>query len=166
MRRLMMRMLILMSLFGLSAYAVDVPSTQVPVEITHEKGSFNGQLSVSMNGSLNKAKVEWNSTIRNTATHRIFRAAFCVKAFDDADQQIKPGGNECVLTLWGSNWEPGVPLTFKGKQNIKITEEKTPVKVAKYTACRHRSFRPLTQPSASGRALSSRVVVLASSIRR
>jgi hypothetical protein len=105
----------------------------VPVEITHEKGSFSGQLTVSLNGSMNKAKAEWNATIRNTAPHRIFRVTFCVKAFDAADQQIKPGGNECVLTLWGSNWEPGVPLNFKGKQNIKIGEDKTPVQVVKYT---------------------------------
>ena len=129
----MMRMLILMSLFGLSAYAVDVPSTQVPVEITHEKGSFSGQLSVSLIGSMNKAKAEWNATIRNTASHKIFRVTFCVKAFDAAKEQIKPGGNECVLTLWGNTWEPGVPLNFKGKQNIKISDEKTPVQVANYT---------------------------------
>jgi hypothetical protein len=111
----------------------DTPTRQVPVEITHEKGSFSGQLTVSLNGNMNKAKVEWNATIRNTAAHRIFRVTFCVKAFDAANQQVKPGGNECVLTLWGSNWEPGVPLNFKGKQNVKISEEKTPVQVAKYT---------------------------------
>ena len=114
-------------------WGVDTALRQVPVEIAHEKGSFNGQLSVSMNGSLNKAKVEWNATIRNTAAHRIFRVTFCVKAFDAADHQIKPGGNECVLTLWGSNCEPGAPLNFKGKQNIKITEDKTPIQVAKYS---------------------------------
>jgi hypothetical protein len=33
----------------------------------------------------------------------------------------------------GNNWQPGAPLNFKGKQNIKITEDKTPVQVAKYT---------------------------------
>ena len=111
----------------------DSPARQVPVEIAHEKGSFSGQLSVSLNGSMDKAKAEWNAAIRNTSAHRIFRVTFCVKAFDASDQQIKPGGGECVLTLWGSNWQPGVPLNFKGKQNIKISEERTPVQVAKYT---------------------------------
>jgi len=105
----------------------------VPVEIKHEKGSFNGKLAVAVSGSMNKAKAEWNATIRNTSPSKIFRATFCVKAFDVTNQQIAPGGNECVLTLWGSNWEPGAPLSFKGKQNIKINEEKTPVQVINYT---------------------------------
>lgn len=118
---------------AMSIMAVDIPLRQVPVEISHEKGSFSGQLSVSLNGSMNKAKVEWNATIRNTAPHKIFRVTFCVKAFDTADHQIKPGGSECLLTMWGSNWEPSTPLIFKGKQNIKISEEKVPVVVAKYT---------------------------------
>jgi hypothetical protein len=112
---------------------IDSPSRQVPVEITHEKGSFIGQLSISISGSQNKAKTEWNATIRNTSQHKIFRVTFCVEAFDPAEQQIKPGGNECVLTLWGSNWEPGTPLTFKGKHNVKISDEKGPIEVARYT---------------------------------
>jgi hypothetical protein len=103
------------------------------VEIRHEKGSFSGQLSVSLSGFMNKAKAEWNATIRNTSPHKVFRVTFCVKAFDAADQQIKPGGNECVLTLWGSNWQPEAPLNFKGKRNIKISDDKTPVQVARYT---------------------------------
>lgn len=114
-------------------WGVDSPTRQVPVEITHEKGSFNGSLSVSLNGSMNKAKAEWNATIRNTSPHRIFRATFCIKAFDTADQQIKPGGAECAITLWGYNWQPGASLNFKGKQNIKISNDKVPVQVAKYT---------------------------------
>ncbi|HEU0138394.1 MAG TPA: hypothetical protein VFQ79_01730, partial [Bryobacteraceae bacterium] len=86
-------------------WGVGTPTRQVPVEITHEKGSFSGQLAVSLNGNMNKAKAEWNATIRNTSANKIFRVTFCVKAFDAADQQIKAGGNECVLTLWGSNWQ-------------------------------------------------------------
>ena len=113
--------------------AADIPSSQIPVEITHENGSFSGQLSVHINGSMNKAKTEWNATIRNTSPHKIFRVTFCVKAFDAADQQIKPGGAECVLLMTGSNWGPGAPLTFKGKQNIKISDDKATVQVAKYT---------------------------------
>ena len=123
----------LLAMIGCPAFAEEVPFRQVPIEITHEKGSFNGQLSVSLNGSMNKVKAEWNATIRNTSAHKIFRVTFCVKAFDATDHQIKPGGNECVLTLWGSNWQPGAPLNFKGKQNIKINNEKAPVQVAKYT---------------------------------
>jgi hypothetical protein len=113
-------------------WGVDSPSRQVPVEITHEKGSFSGQLAVSLNGSMNKARATWNATIRNTSQSKVFRVTFCVKAFDASDQEIRPGGNECVLRLWGSNWEPGAPLNFKGNQNIKISDEKTPVQVAKY----------------------------------
>jgi hypothetical protein len=121
------------SMIGCCAFAADVPLRQVPGEITHEKGSFSGQLSVSVIGPMNKAKTEWNATIRNTSPHKIFRVTFCVKAFDASDQQVKPGGNECLLTLWGSNWQPGTPLNFKGKQNVKISDDKAPVQVAKYT---------------------------------
>ena len=49
------------------------------------------------------------------------------------DRQIKPGGNECAIVLWGTNWQPGASLTFRGKQNIKINEDRAPVQVAKYT---------------------------------
>jgi hypothetical protein len=114
-------------------FAIDSPPQRVPVEITHEKGSFSGDLSVSLNGSMDKARLDWNGTIRNASDHRIFRATFCVKAFDTADRQISPGGAECLLTMWGSNWEPGATLTFKGQQTIKISGDKTPVQVAKYT---------------------------------
>ena len=69
---------------------VDTPTRQVAVEIVHEKGSFNGQLSISVNGSMNKAKTEWNTTIRNTSDHKIFRVTLCIHAFDTADQLIKP----------------------------------------------------------------------------
>jgi len=113
-------------------FGADATTTQVPVTIAHEKGNFNGQLTVSLKGSMNKAKVEWNATIRNTAAHRIFRVTFCVKAFDSAQEQIKPGGNDCVLTLWGSNWDPGVSLNFKGKQNIRISDATTTVQATKY----------------------------------
>lgn len=127
-----MRAFMLLMSVGCLALGVDAPPRQVAVEITHERGSFSGQLTVSLEGSLNKAKVTWNATIRNTSPHKIFRVTFCVNAFDSADQQIKPGGDECVLRLWGSNWEPRMPLNFKGKQNIKISDQKTPVQVAKY----------------------------------
>jgi len=109
----------------LAPAGVDAPPREVAVQITHERGSFSGKLTVSLEGSMNKARTSWNATIRNTSPHKIFKVTFCVKAFDSSDQQIKPGGDECVLRLWGSNWEPGLPLNFKGKQNVKFTGEKT-----------------------------------------
>jgi hypothetical protein len=127
------RTILLLSVAARSGFAGDTPFRQVFVEISNDKGSFSGQLSITLNGAMNRAKAEWNATIRNTSPNKIFRVTFCVKAFDATDQQMKPAGNECVLTLWGSNWQPGAPLTFKGKQNIKISDDKTPVQVAKYT---------------------------------
>lgn len=126
------RVMLSMSMAGRHAFGVDVPLKQVPVEIAHEKGTFSGQMSVSLNGPMNKAKAEWNATIRNTSPHRIFRVTFCVRAFDAADQQIKPGGSDCALSLWGSNWEPGASLSFKGKQNIKVSDDKSILQVSKY----------------------------------
>lgn len=103
------------------------------MEITHERGSFSGQLFVSLTGSMNKAKADWNAAIRNTSPRRLFEASLCVKAFDSAGQQLKPGGNECVLVFATSNWDPGVSLNFKGKQNFKISDQKTPIQVARFT---------------------------------
>jgi hypothetical protein len=120
-------------LSGAVAWAVDSPARQLPVEITHEKGTFSGQLSISVDGTKNKAKATWNGTIRNTSPHRIFRVTFCVKAFDSSEQEIRSGGDECVLRIWGNSWAPGVPLNFNGKQNIWISKDKVPVHVAKYT---------------------------------
>ena len=121
-----------LSMLGWQAFAEDITSVQVPVEIKHEKGSFSGQILILVNGPMNKTKAEWNATIRNTSPHKIFRATICVKAFEAADQQLKPGGSECVLTLWGSNWLPGATLNFKGKQNFKISDDKVRVHVLKY----------------------------------
>lgn len=120
-------------LITVSILCADTQIRQIPVEILHEKGSFSGQLSVSLIGSMHKSKAEWDATIRNTSPHQIFRVTLCVKAFDTADRQLRPGGNECVIMLWGSNWQAGASLHFKGKQNIKISEEKAPILVAKYT---------------------------------
>jgi len=82
---------------------------------------------------MNKAKTDWNATIRNTSPRRIYEASLCVQAFDNAGQQLKPGGNDCILVLASSNWDPGVSLNFKGKQSSKISEQKTPIQVSKYT---------------------------------
>ena len=63
----------------------------------------------------------------------MFRVTFCVKAFNVSGQQIKPGEQECVIRLWGSNWEPGKQLVFKGDQKIRLNDEKSPLQVSKYT---------------------------------
>lgn len=113
-------------------WAVDTPTRQIPVQITHEKGSFTGQLSVAVSGTMNKARAEWAGEIRNTSLGKIFRVTFCVHGFNPAGQQIKPGGNECIITLWGTNWQAGTALRFKGKQDIKISEDKVRCEVAKF----------------------------------
>jgi hypothetical protein len=113
--------------------AVNPPHQLLPVKIGHEKGSFEGQISLSLTGSMNKAKLNWNANIRNTSDHQIFRVTFCVRAFDAADAQIQPGGADCILTLWGTNWSPGAPLNFKGNQNIRIADAKVPAAASRYT---------------------------------
>lgn len=127
-----MRIITLLCCLTATSSAIDPPSRQVPVEIQHEKGSFTGQLSVAVAGTMNKAKAEWNATIQNTSPHPIFRVTFCIRAYDAADQQIRPGGNNCLLTLWGNSWQPGASLHFKGKQNFKINDTKSAVQVARY----------------------------------
>ncbi len=86
-----------------------------------------------MKGTMNKAKTEWNGTLKNTSDHKIFRADFCIRAFDGSGQQVKPNGEDCVISVWGWNWPQGASVKWKGDQNIKISEEKTPVSVSKYT---------------------------------
>ncbi len=135
-------------------------SSQVAVEITHPNGAFAGQLEVSMTGTMNKAKTEWNGNIKNISGHKVFRADFCVKAFDTAGQQIKPGGDECIISLWGWNWAQGAALNFKGKQDVKVADNKAPLSISKFdvtvkdvfdTAPNLRTFTsacPLVWPSA------------------
>ena len=123
----------LLAMIGCLAFAAEIAPTQVPVNVTHEKGSFSGQLLVNLDGTLNKAKAQWNATVKNTSPHSIFRVTFCIRAFDASGQQIKAGEDECAIRLWGTNWKPGVPLNFKGKQNVKFSEDKTPFQAVKYT---------------------------------
>lgn len=116
---------------GLTAGAAEELKT-IPVEIAHEKAKFSGQMGISLSGTMDKAKVEWDATIRNLAGKRLFRVTFCVKAFAADDRELKPAGNDCALTLSANNWEYGAPLTLKGKQNIKISDEKAQVQVVRY----------------------------------
>lgn len=88
--------------------AADVPLTQVPVSLTDEKGSFTGSMSVSLDGKMDSVKVKWNGTIKNTSPHRIFRVTLCFKAFDAAGKQITAGEEQCVLRLYGTNWNPAL----------------------------------------------------------
>lgn len=114
-------------------WGLDPPFQQVPVEISHEKGNFSGQLSIAVSGPMSKAKLTWAATIRNKSLTKTFRVTFCVKAFDDSGQQTNPGGDECILRLFGSNWDSDVTLTFKGNQNIKFSDDKALVHVSKWT---------------------------------
>jgi hypothetical protein len=115
-----------------SLFAAD-SSKKIPIEITHENGAFKGQFAVSMTGTLDKAKTEWNGSIKNTSDHKLFRAEFCVRAFDESGAQIKPGGEDCIINLWGWNWAQGVSLNFKGKRDVKVSEEKAPIAISKFT---------------------------------
>ena len=114
-------------------WSLDTATQQVPVEIAGQNGSFSGTLTISIDGSWKKARTEWNATIRNTSPRKTYRVTFCVQAFDASDQQIKPGEAECVLTLWGRNWEPGASLTFKGKQDVKFRDDPNPIQIVRYT---------------------------------
>lgn len=125
------RLLTALMALGLLSGA-EVPKN-LSVEVKHDNAEFRGTLAIAMIGSMSKAKLEWYGTLRNASLKKIFRVTLCVKAFDEANQQIKPGGSECILTLWGSNWAPGAALNFKGKQNIKVSDDKSPVRVAAYT---------------------------------
>jgi PEGA domain len=108
-------------------------SRQVPVDIKHENGSFKGELSVSIGGSLEKTKVEWNGTVQNTSPHKVFRATFCLKAFDSADHEINVAGSGCIVTFLGEQFQPGMSLVLRGKRhNIKISNDKAPVQVTKF----------------------------------
>ncbi|MEI9815178.1 MAG: hypothetical protein WDO18_22130 [Acidobacteriota bacterium] len=79
----MFKQIIAFVLCGLATlWGADQSKQQVPVEIAHDKGSFAGQLSIALSGSMNKARVEWSGTIRNTSANRIFRVTFCVKGYD------------------------------------------------------------------------------------
>ena len=90
----------------------------IPVKLNHENGSFTGHLNLSITGTMNRAKAEWNGTITNTSSHKLFRAEFCVKALDVSSQQVAPGDQECIINLWGWNWAQGMSLNFNGKQDI------------------------------------------------
>jgi hypothetical protein len=112
--------------------AANPSAESVPVEIVHENGRFTGQLMVSLQGTARKSKVTWNGTIRNDSGHPIFRATFCINAFDSSDQPISPPDGQCVLRMWGTNWQAGAALNFKGKQDIRFGDEKTPIEAARF----------------------------------
>ena len=115
--------------------AVPTNNMSVSVAIDHEKGSFAGMLGITLKGTFNKANLRWNGSVKNTSPHRIFRAAFCMKAFDADDNviQVQDTSETCLLRFWGTKWEAGAPLNFKGKQNIRIAPgNKAVVQVSRY----------------------------------
>ena len=115
--------------------AVPKNSLSVPVSIDHKKGSFDGRLGITLKGTFNKAKIQWNGSIRNASSHKVHRAVFCLQAFgaDDKAIEVGEGGETCILRLWGDGWAAGTPLNFKGKQNLRISPgNKTVVRVSRY----------------------------------
>ena len=126
-RQIVLALMALLPLFGADS------SRHVPIDLTHENGTFAGELTVSMTGNLNKAKTDWNGHIKNTSAHKLFRADFCVRAFDASGQQVKPSGEDCIINLWGWNWAQGASLSFKGKQDVKVSDDKVPLTISKFT---------------------------------
>ena len=114
-----------------SALAADYPPHK-RISLSDAKGSFDGQLRLTLEGPRNKAKALWDAEIVNSSLHHIFRAVFCVKAIDSAGQPIRPGGDECLLRLTGTNWAPSFALNFKGNQNVKLSEDKAAVQLSNY----------------------------------
>lgn len=122
---------VLVLMMAVPLMAVESPMRQmvVPVRITTEKVSFNGQLTVALGGTLNKARIEWDGAMRNASMRNLFRVTFCLQAFDDTNQ---PLGRPCILTMWGNQWQSGASLSFKGKQKIKISDDHAPIHAANY----------------------------------
>jgi hypothetical protein len=110
------------------------PATQkLDVYIKGRLASFDGQIGVSLLGHMGDARAKWNGSIRNTSSITLFRATFCIKAWDLNGAQIRPGQDECVIRMWANNWAPGTTLTFKGDQKIRIGEGKAEVRGAKFS---------------------------------
>lgn len=108
-------------------------SQNVPVTIDHEKGSFEGQLQIAMKGSLKKANIEWNGSIKNTSSQKIHSVTFCLKAFDTDDKAFQVGDGQCILRLSGNSWGTGAFQNFKGKQRLQISpQSKEIVRVSRY----------------------------------
>jgi len=148
-----------LSLFTVaSVWGVDSPTRQVAVEITHEKGSFSGQLSVALNGSMNKAKATWNASIRNTSQTKIFRVTFCVKAFDSSDQEIKPGWERLRHSAVEQQLGAGCVLDIQGQPEHQQSA-KTRLRF-RWRSIRSQPLRsrPLTQSPLHGRSLPIGVV--------
>ena len=108
-------------------------SQNVPVSIDHEKGSFEGQLQIAMKGSLKKANIQWNGSIKNTSSQKVHSVTFCLKAFDADEMAIQVGDEQCILRLSGNSWATGALLNFKGKQRLQISpQSKEIVRVSRY----------------------------------
>src|SRR5947207_4451188 len=84
---------------ALTTPAIDTPVNRAKVQIETEKGSFQGDLTVDVSGTMEKAKLKWKGSVRNSGTRKVFRATLCVKAFDAAGL-IAIAGQECSLNLF------------------------------------------------------------------
>ena len=127
----MLKITVLLLAAALAAFAVDpTGSTQVPVAINHEKGSFRGTLHISTTGPKKKANVRWNGQIQNTSEQTIYHAKFCVKAYSRHGAE-QPYG--CLLRLWGDQWAGGDFRSFQGKDKVQIVaKSKDEVQIHRY----------------------------------
>jgi hypothetical protein len=108
-------------------------SQNVPLSIDHEKGSFEGQRQIARKGSLKKANIEWNGSIKNTSSQKIHSVIFCLKAFDTDDRVFPAGDEPCILRLSGNRWGTAAFQNFKGKQRLQISpQSKEIVRVSRY----------------------------------
>lgn len=127
-----MRFILLIALPLVLSVVAEAKALQLNVDIRGDKGGFDGELTVSLEGSLDKAKAKWNGAIRNTTAHRVFSATFCIKAFDDAKREIGKGA--CVIQFSGNDWAPGESLPFKGTDDIRLYGDKrTKVQASSFT---------------------------------
>jgi hypothetical protein len=128
--------LLLSAALGCLGVTAQVPEQQIPVEITHGKIALTGRILLSIEGSMNKAKMTWDVSIRNTSDHKVYKVAFCVKAFGasgEIKRTDKGGEKGCIFQPWKRLWEPGTSLTIKRKTNVKFSEDRTTVRVTKFT---------------------------------
>lgn len=129
---------VLMAFCGttLLAFAKKMPtnSQRVPFSIEHEKGSFEGELHISVKGRMRKVTTTVEGGIRNTSPHKIYRAIFCVSAFDDQGTSLNRKDETCFFTLVGSWGAPDQVVHLDEKEKFQlIPKSKEIVRISKYT---------------------------------
>lgn len=121
---------------GLLAFAKKMPtnSQRVPFSIEHEKGSFEGELHISVKGRMRRVTTTVEGAIKNKSPHKIYRAIFCISAFDDNGMSLNRKDEACFFTLLGSWGVPGEVVHFDTKQKFQLVpKSKEVVSISKYT---------------------------------